>query len=62
MGSWAVILATCGMICLGIGIGGRLDMRTSSLLFLLAAVFLTLAVILHASSLLMKAYRRRGGA
>jgi hypothetical protein len=59
MGSWAVIFATCGMICLGIGVGGRLDARTSSLIFLLAAVFLTLAITLHVSSLLLKARRRR---
>jgi hypothetical protein len=59
MGSWAVILATCGIICLGIAIGGRLDAHTSGLLFLFAGAFLTLAITLHASSLILKARRRR---
>lgn len=59
MGSWAVILATCGLVCLGIGVGGRLDARTAGWMFLLTLLFLTLAMMLHVSSLLLRGRSRR---
>lgn len=59
MGSWSIILAMSGLVCIGFGVGGRLDAHTSGWLFLMALLFLILAVSLHVSSLLLKD-RRRG--
>ena len=59
MGSWSIILAICGLICIGLGVGGRLTAQASGWLFLMACFFLVLAVTLHVSSLLLKDHRRR---
>lgn len=58
MGSWSIVLAICGLVFLGIGVGGRLDDRTSGWLVLTALLFLALAATLHLSSLLLRSLRR----
>ncbi|MFC3077395.1 hypothetical protein ACFODL_04765 [Phenylobacterium terrae] len=59
MGGWSISLAICALICLGMGVGGRLDARTTGWLFLGSLLFLSIAVTVHVSAMILKERRRR---
>lgn len=59
MGSWSIAFAMCALICLGIGVGGRLDGQTTGWLFLGGLFFLSLSVSFHLSALIIRERRRR---
>lgn len=59
MGGWSISLAICALICLGLGVGGRLDARTTGWLLLGSLLFLSLSVTVHLSTMILKERRRR---